>query len=350
MGGSVGLKGTDGDMYARAVALGAEPVSPQRTRDFLQHLDCLDRISLLVGPGPMGEALVPSLSYQVVGEVGDTPGGADTRATAQAMLAAGAELIVFAGGDGTARDMVDAIGQQLPVIAIPSGVKVYSSVFAYNPLAAAELLGAFVRGTDVAEEEVLDIDEAAFREGRVDSHHYGFLLVPEVAQLLQDGKESSDASGSAAAKQDLATAVVETMERGVLYLLGSGTTLRHIADALGVENTLLGIDAVIDGELVARDCNERDLLDLLQKYDMARIIVTPLGGNGFLFGRGNKQFTPAVLNKVGTDNVVVVANRQKLLQLDALHVDTGDADVDRQLRGYIKVVVGRGHQKLMPVK
>jgi predicted polyphosphate/ATP-dependent NAD kinase len=332
------------------VALGAEPVSPQRTQDFLQHLDCLEQIRLLVGPGRMGEALVQSLPHEVVGAAGETPCSADTRDTARAMLAAGAELIVFAGGDGTARDMVDAIGQQLPVIAIPSGVKVYSSVFAYNPRAAAELLGAFVRGADVAEEEVLDIDEAAFRDGRVDSHHYGFLLVPEVAQLLQDGKESSDASGSAAAKQDLATAVVESMAPGVLYLLGSGTTLRHIADVLGVDKTLLGIDAVVDGKLVARDCNERDLLGLLQTYDTARIVVTPLGGNGFIFGRGNKQFTPDVLNTVGTDNIVVVANRQKLLQLDALHVDTGDADVDRRLRGYVKVVVGRGHQKLMPVE
>lgn len=350
MGGSVGLKGTDGDMYARALELGAEPVSPQRTRDFLAHAECLSQVRLLVGPGPMGEAFVSAIEHEVVGELVEQRGGGNTRDTARAMLAAGADLIVFAGGDGTARDMVDAIGQQLPVIAIPSGVKVYSSVFAYNPRAAAQLLGAFVRGTDVAEEEVLDIDEDAFRDGRVDSHHYGFLLVPEVAQLLQDGKESSDASGSAAAKQDLATAVVESMDDGVLYLLGSGTTLRHIADALEVENTLLGIDAVVDGKLIARDCNERDLLDLLQRYDRVRIIVTPLGGNGFLFGRGNKQFTPAVLNAVGADNVVVVANRQKLLQLDSLHVDTGDAEVDQQLRGYVKVVVGRGHQKLMPVE
>jgi predicted polyphosphate/ATP-dependent NAD kinase len=351
MGGSVGLKGTDGDMYARAVQLGAEPVSPQRTRDFLHHVDCMDRVRLLVGPGPMGEALVGSLDHEVIGELGEAPGRADTRKTARAMLAAGAELIVFAGGDGTARDMIDAIGQQLPVIAIPAGVKIYSSVFAYNPRAAAELLSAFVQGADVSEEEVLDIDEDAFRKGRVDSHHYGFLLVPEVAQLLQDGKESSDTKGStAAAKQDLASAVVETMESGVLYLLGSGTTLRHVATALGVEKTLLGIDAVIDGQLVARDCNEKDLLALLEQYDSARIIVTPLGGNGFLFGRGNKQFTPAVLNKVGEGNVIVIANREKLLRLERLHVDTGDADVDSRLRGYVKVVVGRGHQKLMPVE
>lgn len=351
MGGSVGLKGTDGDKYRQALALGAEPVSPARTREFLDHLACQDRIRLLVAPGAMGEDVVATSGIEVIGHLGARSSPQDTKRIAREMLEAGAELIVFAGGDGTARDMVDAIDQRIPVIAIPAGVKIYSSVFAYSPRAAAGLLDAFVSDAGIGEEEVLDIDERAFREGRVDSRHYGFLLVPEVEQLLQGGKESSGMTGSTdAAKRDLAAAVADDMQPGVLYLLGSGTTVRCLADALGVEKTLLGIDAVADGRLVASDVNERDILGLLERFSNACIVVTPLGGNGFLFGRGNKQFTPAVLRKIGIDNIVVMAHRDKLTKLTELHVDTGDADLDRLLSGFVSVVVGSAHRKIMRVR
>ncbi len=353
MGGSVGLKGTDGDMYAKALELGATPVSPSRTREFLSHLHCIDDLRLLVAPGPMGEehANAVGLSCDVIGTLSGEPGPQDTKRFAREMLRAGAELIAFAGGDGTARDLSDAIDLQVPVIAIPSGVKVYSSVFAYSPRAAAELLDAFVTGADVAEEEVLDIDEDAFREGRVESRHYGFMLVPEVGRLLQSGKHASAVTGSTAEeKQEIAAAVVEEMRPGVLYLLGSGTTIKVIADELGIDKTLLGIDAVIDRELAGSDLNEQSILALLERYDQARIVVTPLGGNGFIFGRGNKQFTPAVLRKVGRDKLIVVANRDKLLEFEALHVDTGDSQLDDELSGHIDVIVARGHKKVMRVR
>jgi predicted polyphosphate/ATP-dependent NAD kinase len=351
MGGSVGLKGTDGEMYDRALELGAAPVSPARTREFLEHLTCADRLRLLVAPGAMGEDYAIAFEYRVVGRIDKQSTPADTRAIAAAMIDAGAELIVFAGGDGTARDMMDAVDLRVPVIAIPAGVKIYSSVFAYSPRAAAELLDAFVEDAALGEEEVLDIDEDAFRAGRVDSRHYGFLLVPEVEKLLQGGKESSSLSASTeAARQDMAAAFVEEMRPGTLYLLGSGTTLRSVAAELGVEKTLLGVDAVVDGQLVGRDLNERGLLELLDRYDDARIVVTPLGGNGFLFGRGNKQFTPAVLRRTGLDNIIVLSTRDKLMKLPALHVDTGDAQLDDALSGYITVVVGHGHRKMMRVE
>ncbi len=351
MGGSVGLKGTDGEMAEKARQLGAEPVSPQRTRDFLAAVKSHDSIRWLVAPGVMGQDFAESLDCAVVGETRGTTSPGDTRRIAREMIGRGAELIVFAGGDGTARDMIDAVGLEVPVIAIPSGVKIYSSVFAWSPHAAAGLLDAWVQEAGIGEEEVLDIDEAAFREGRVDSAHYGFLLVPEVERLLQGGKESSDLSGSTeAAKRELAAAVVDDMEPGTLYLLGSGTTVRSVADLLGVEKTLLGVDAVVDGHLRGSDLNEREISKLLDKYSRRIIVVTPLGGNGFLFGRGNKQFTPEVLRRVGIDNIIVIAARDKLLQVGRLHVDTGDRALDRALSGYIEVVVGRGHRKLMRVQ
>ena len=353
MGGSVGLKGTDGDSYQRALAMGAEPVSPARTREFLSHIRCRDEIRLLVAPGAMGadHAEAVGLDYEVVGELAAQPAAEDTRRIAREMLQAGADLIVFAGGDGTARDIADAVDLQVPVVAIPSGVKVYSSVFAYSPRAAAELLDAFVAGAGVAEEEVLDIDEDAFRAGRVDSRHYGFLIVPEVGALLQAGKESPGMTGSTEdAKRDIAAAIVEEMQPQTLYLLGSGTTVRAIADELGVEKTLLGVDAIVDRQLVGSDLNERGILELLDRHAQAVIVVTPLGGNGFIFGRGNKQFTPRVLRRVGRDNIVVIANRDKLLQFSSLHVDTGDPELDERLAGYMDVIVGRGYRKVMRVQ
>jgi predicted polyphosphate/ATP-dependent NAD kinase len=353
MGGSVGLKGTDGEMYSRALEMGAEPVSPARTREFLSHLSCRDRIRLLVAPGPMGadHAEAAGLSFEVIGTLAGPPGPENTRAIAREMLDAGAELIAFAGGDGTARDIADAIGHRAPVVAIPSGVKVYSAVFAYSPRAAAELVGAFVDGADVCEEEVLDVDEDAFRAGRLDSRHYGFLLVPEVGRLLQAGKQASGISATTAeAKREIAAAVIETMRPQTLYLLGPGTTVRAIADELGIEKTLLGVDAVMDGELAGSDLNENAILELLEHYPQAIIVVTPLGGSGFIFGRGNKQFTPRVLRRVGLDNIVVIANREKLLGIPSLHVDTGDPELDDVLAGYISVIVGRDYRKIMPVQ
>ena len=353
MGGSVGLKGTDGEMHAKALELGAEPVSPARTREFLSHLSCRDEIRLLVAPGPMGadHAEAAGLSFEIIGTLAGHSGSQDTKAIACEMLDAGAELIAFAGGDGTARDIADAIGARAPVVAIPSGVKIYSAVFAYSPRAAAELIDAFVDGADVTEEEVLDVDEDAFRAGTVDSRHYGFLLVPEVGRLIQAGKEASGTSASTVeAKQEIAAAVIEAMQPQTLYLLGPGTTVRAIADELGIEKTLLGVDAVADGALAGSDLNEHAILELLDRYRQAAIIVTPLGGNGFIFGRGNKQFTPQVLRRVGLDKITVIANRDKLLGFSCLRVDTGDAELDEDLAGYIDVIVGRDHRKVMPVQ
>jgi predicted polyphosphate/ATP-dependent NAD kinase len=177
------------------------------------------------------------------------------------------------------------------------------------------------------------------------------LLVPEVERLVQAGKQSSGMSGSTAeAKREIAAAVVEAMNPGTLYLLGSGTTVRAIADELGVEKTLLGVDAVVDGKLVGSDLNERSILDLLDRHAEAEIIVTPLGGNGFIFGRGNKQFTPEVLRRVGREHIIVAGNREKLLRLPQLHVDTGDAALDEVLSGYMDVIVGRDYHKLMRVR
>lgn len=361
MGGSVGLKGTDGKMYRKALELGAEPVTPKRTMDLLKtlfnetgtaHAKSAGEIGLLVAPGRMGERYVDEidLPFTVIGEIKSETSAEDTMRIAEQMMERGADLLIFVGGDGTARDIYDAIGTKLPVVGVPSGVKVFSSAFALSARAAAEMVEAFLEGTDFTEEEVLDIDEDAYRQDRLASKLYGYLLVPEVRQFLQPGKVASSVSKSSAeSKRDIAAHIIEQMDPEILYLLGPGTTLRAIAEEMGIDKTLLGVDAAYAGELVGEDVNENDILNLFEQYERRKIIVTPIGGNGFIFGRGSKQFTPEVIKKVGRKNVIVAGTRDKVSKLDCLRVDTGDLELDETLSGYIKVTVGYREGMMMKV-
>ena len=353
MGGSVGLKGTDGEMYKKALELGADPVTPKRTKHLLAHIKRRDDITLLVAPGKMGEEYVEAfdMPFTVIGAVGEETSAEDTKRIAAEMVNRGVELLIFVGGDGTARDIYDAIGSRVTVVAVPAGVKVFSSVFAVSPRAAAEMVDAFVDGADVTEEEVLDIDEDAFREDRLASRLYGYLVVPEVRRFLQPGKAASSVSKSSVeSKKEIAADVVEGMDAETLYLLGPGTTLRAITDEMGLPKTLLGVDAVRAEKLVGTDLNEKGILRLLERYEKRKIIVTPIGGNGFIFGRGSKQFTPEVIKRVGRENIVVVGTRDKLNRLDCLRVDTGDFELDELLCGYMEVVVGYKEGMMVKVR
>jgi predicted polyphosphate/ATP-dependent NAD kinase len=350
MGGSVGLKGTDGAMSQRARELGAAPVTPARTQAFLDALHTGTALAFLAAPGAMGASLLADrdFDFEVVGRTGEVTGPADTRRIAGEMLARGVELLVFVGGDGTARDICDAVDARIPVVAVPAGVKVYSAVFAVSPRAAAEMVDGFFHGAAVGEEEVLDIDEAAFRAGSLDAQLYGVLEVPQLERFLQGGKEASDSGLPAqTAKREVGEYVAGQAERETLYLLGPGTTVRAVAEAWGLAKTLLGVDAVLDGELVGVDLAERDLLRLLARHPRAKIVVTPLGGNGFVFGRGNKQFTPEVIRKVGCGNLIIVSIPSKLADLPCLRVDTGDSELDGELAGYVEVVVGFRRSRMM---
>jgi predicted polyphosphate/ATP-dependent NAD kinase len=353
MGGSVGLKGTDGTMYQKALALGAEPVTPTRTRDLLAHIKHKDDVSLLVAPGKMGEQHVEGsdVPFEVLGEIGQETSAEDTKRIAQEMVGRGVELLIFVGGDGTARDLCDVVGSSVPVVAVPAGVKVFSAAFAVSARAAAEMVDAFLEGTEVTDEEVLDIDEEAFREDRLASTLYGYLLVPEARRFLQPGKAGSRVGKTSVHnKQEMATYLCEGMDPETLYLLGPGTTLKAVADELGLAKTLLGVDAVHAGVLVGKDLNEEGILELLERYRKSRIIVTPIGGNGFILGRGSKQFTPEVIRQVGTKNIMVMGTRDKVSQLECLRVDTGDLALDEMFRGYVKVTVGYGEAMLMEVR
>jgi predicted polyphosphate/ATP-dependent NAD kinase len=258
------------------------------------------------------------------------------------MLRMGVDLLLFAGGDGTARDIHAAVGEELPVLGIPAGVKIHSAVFATTPANAGSLAALYLQGRveGLREAEVMDIDEEAFRQGAVSAKLYGYLLVPYRTSLVQNLKMAS--VGGEASLDAIAQEIVEQMEPDFLYLIGPGTTTRAIAAELGLDKTLLGVDVVLDGELLAADVNEAQLLDLLETGRRANIIVTPIGGQGHIFGRGNQQLSPQVIKKVGKDSIIVVSTKEKLYSLGTrpLLVDTGDAAVDQMLGGYLTVVTG----------
>ena len=360
LGGRVGLKGSDGaEIQRRALELGARPQAAERARQALEMLHGLDDLEIMTFPGEMGEdaALASGFRPTVVGSIAAGATTAqDTRDAARAMQAVGVDLLLFAGGDGTARDIYEAVGLDLPVLGIPAGVKIHSAVYATNPTTAGELAALYLQGRvdSLREAEVLDIDEEAVRQGMVAARLYGYLKIPFRTSLVQNLKMPSDSEATALAS--LAYDVVSKMEEGCLYIIGPGTTTRAITDELGLPKTLIGVDVVLDRQLLAADVNEVQLLDLVAERP-ARIVVTPIGGQGYIFGRGNQQISPRVIAAVaGPDGspwerIIVVSTKDKLYALGGrpLLVDTGDRALDRRLSGYIKVVTGYNERAVRKV-
>jgi predicted polyphosphate/ATP-dependent NAD kinase len=355
IGGRLGFKGSDGAYAIRALAMGAPLVSPGRARSFLEALPVGVRI--VTPPGLMGFDHIRGTRHEpyttVIGCVSPRvwPTTAfDTRRCSKAMVDHGVRLLVFVGGDGTARDVLDSVDERIPALGVPAGVKVYSSVFAVNPRAAALVTVRFLEGrAGVARREVLDVDEDEFRSGRLKVKLYGYLLVP-VDELIVEGGKTAFTAEEDEELEAIASYVVEIMEPDTLYILGPGRTVEWIARKLGVEKTPLGVDAVYNGRLVGRDLDERGLLELLERYPKAKIIVSPIGGQGFILGRGNQQISPQVIRRVGPRNIIVVATRSKLQTFKTLKVDTGDEELDRELSGYIRVIVGYNREVVKPVE
>jgi len=355
MGGAVGLKGTDGkEILEKAVTLGATPVAPARAETFLSQLKTAkEDIRLMVGAGWMGEneAKNQSFDYNVFGEQKKDTRPEDTVATAKSIASEGVELLIFCGGDGTARDVLNAVDKQIPVLGVPTGVKMHSAVFAVDPKAAARIALRFLRKQlPLWEAEVMDIDEEAFRQGRVSARLQGYLLSPYEPSLIQGAKMASPMTESELRNQAaIAVYVTEGMKKDVVYVVSAGTTTRTIGDLLNEKKTLLGVDLFCNKKLVAKDVNEKQILEAIEGKK-AKIVVTPIGGQGFIFGRGNQQISPEVIRKVGRDNIVVIATENKMKNLKRLKVDTGDTELDAAFRGTIKVLTDYKVEQTVPIE
>jgi predicted polyphosphate/ATP-dependent NAD kinase len=277
---------------------------------------------------------------------------ADTQKAAREMAALGVDLLLFAGGDGTARDVYEAVGETLPVLGIPAGVKIQSATFAVTPRAAGDLAARFLQADAIGThlEEVMDIDEDAFRDDRISAKLFGYLKIPNEETMIQGAKTATPVDEQMDAEA-IAADLVENWQDDCLYILGPGTTTRTVAQKLGVGKTLLGVDVVRGKELLESDVNEKQLLELVGGRK-AMIIVGVIGGQGFIFGRGSQQISPEVIKKVGKENIVVVSTPAKLAALRRRYLlaDTGDPQVDKMVSGYIQVVTGYGRRAVYEVK
>ena len=366
MGGAVGLKGTDG-VVAQALQRGASPRAPPRALEALQAIllqvardSPTDRPLWVTASGQMGAQLlaqagVPPAEVEEVYQPADPTSAADTRSAVEAFVAAGVALVLFCGGDGTARDVVSVCGTRVPVLGIPAGVKMYSGVFGVTPAAVGTIVvDVLTSRIGTAEVEVLDLDEEAYRAGEWKVRLFQVARTPFEPTLVQMGKMLVEEIAEEEIRHGIGVDVAEQIrdDPSVLWLLGPGSTVAEVARALGIEHTLLGIDAICDGKRVGTDLGEEQLLALVGRYARTKVVVSPIGAQGFILGRGNLQLSPAVLRAVGLSNLVVLATPAKLARTPTLRVDTGDRQLDSQLaaKGSILVVIAERTMRLVPLQ
>jgi predicted polyphosphate/ATP-dependent NAD kinase len=359
MGGRVGLKGTDG-VLREAIARGAKPVAPKRAREFLQKLkETITEMpmEILTCPGLMGEeeAKKASLQVQVLPmKIGEKTTAEDTKTAVKLITNVKADLMVFVGGDGTAKDVFDAMQRcgEIPVLGVPSGVKMYSGVFAVNLSDAVDVVLAFAQNqAEITEFEIMDADETAIRSDAFEVKLHGFLKAPFLPMRIQGSKQVSPETVDEKENQTaIARFIIEEMQPEAVYILGPGTTVKRIAELLGVKKTVLGVDVYKNCRIIL-DVNEKKILAEVENWQNTWIILSPIGRQGILFGRGNQQISPAIIKRVGKQRIIVVATKGKLQGIDGgvLRVDIGDTEADNLLGGYIKVVTDYREWRLMPV-
>jgi predicted polyphosphate/ATP-dependent NAD kinase len=364
MGGKVGLKGTDG-VVERSLELGAKPNAPQRGIEFLKHLTLLgvnENIEVVSCPAEMGFNELTAVGFDASILPMDIPEDStakDTKTAVKLMVKQGIDLIVFVGGDGTARDVMDAVLEVStyedapPVLGVPAGVKMYSGIFATNPMDAAHVVKAVVNGeAQTTDFEVIDADEETIREDRFTIRLYGLLKGPLIPTFIQGSKQvSSEATDELENQMATAKFAMEELDPDAVLLLCPGTTVRCVADLLGVEKTLLGVDVYYGGTLL-KDVNETAIREAIEGRKHVQIIVSPIGRQGILFGRGNQQVSPSIIRSVGRENIFVVATKAKIRGIEGgkLRVDTGDEDLDKQLSGFIRVMTDYREWRLMPIE
>lgn len=347
MGGRVGLKGTDGtDILAQSLKLGAEPQAPRRTQEALSRLHHIKNSFIcLTCPGKMGEdtARDAGFSLELIPlERRSHTHAEDTQNAASIMHKKKVDLLLFTGGDGTARDIYTAIGDSQLVLGIPAGVKMHSAVYAINPLQAGDLAAAYLgnESCEIREAEVMDIDEDGYRREILSAKLFGYLKIPFRKRFVQNLKVASPAH-ERYYQESIAFEVAENMRDDWLYIIGPGTTTRAVMENLKLPYSLLGIDLVYKKKLAGKDMSESELLAAIQGKN-AKLIITPIGGQGYILGRGNQPLSPDVINLIGKENIIIIATSNKIHALlgSPFLVDTGNYVTDKKLMGYYRIITG----------
>jgi len=352
MGGKVGLKGTDG-VSDKAKSLGAKPVAPSKAletlEEFLSSYSQRDDIEWFTCSALMGyDELIKAgaKKIQVVYSYNkDNTSSDDTKNACEKLLKEDVELILFCGGDGTARDIYSIVGDNIPILGIPSGVKMHSAVFGINTSATAKMLHEFVNNRlTIGDAEIMDLDEERYRNGEWNIKLFGVAKGIVEPTYVQVGKSIFESVSDNAIKDELTEHIEDEIKENpdFLYLFGPGGTIDYIADKLGLKNTLLGIDAYYNGKIIDSDLNEESILKLLDKYPKIKVILSPIGAQGFILGRGNLQLSPQVIRRIGINNIIVVSTPSKLASTPVMRVDTGDKNLDKMFfdREFIMVVIG----------
>ena len=358
IGGSVALKGSDGEGIAeKALSLGAQAKANDRARLALEILTPFkDNITVFTANDLMGESCAKSLGFSVKtlyqsSSVKTT--AQDTENSVQALLLEDIDLLLFAGGDGTARNICHQVGDNFPVLGIPAGCKIHSGVYAVTPKAAGRVVELMITHqlVTLTEADVMDIDESLFRQGVVKAKRYGEMKVPCELRYIQavksGGKESDEL-----VLQDIAADVINQMDEQ-LFVIGSGSTTAFLMEELGLDNTLLGVDLIQHQSLIASDLTEPDLWRYIQNLQAGsiKLVITLIGGQGHIFGRGNQQLSPRIIKAIGKDNIIIIATKTKISDLASrpLIVDTGDSELDQTLSGFMTITTGYKDQVLYPV-
>jgi predicted polyphosphate/ATP-dependent NAD kinase len=363
MGGRVGLKGTDG-IAEQAARLGAKPGANARAQEALAEFKRLlaggnaaHELEWLSASGNMGSKALSAAGFhavEVVHTASAEPTARDTSLTVKRFLAAGVDIILFCGGDGTARDICAVVGETIPVLGIPAGVKMYSGVFGITPARTALILLRFLtHEIGLARAEIVDLDEERYRAGEWFVRLYMSAQTPSEPTYVQTAKALIAGVNEEAVKDDIAAQLREdmAMRPSTLFLLGPGSTVQAVGRALHVDKTLLGIDAVMAGRLVAKDLAETDIIDLLDHHADCRLVLSPIGAQGFVFGRGNQPFSPTVIRRIGAGNILVIATPAKLARMPGLRFDTGDPALDADMisRKFFEVIVGYHRTRMVKV-
>ena len=352
MGGRVGLKGTDG-VLKKAVMLGAKSVAPQKAEEMLREFCAISTshsdLQWITCDGEMGKSELEAVgikNLQVIhSPSGNTTSADDTKNICKKFLEHHIDLLVFCGGDGTARDIFTIVDKKIPLLGIPAGVKMHSGVFGINTIATAKMLYEFInKRLTIGDAEIMDLDEKFYRRGEWKIRLFGVAKGIVEPTYIQVGKACFESVSDEEVKDELAEHINDELEKHPdwLFLFCTGGTIDYIAKKLNIQHTLLGIDAIYQKQLVGKDVNEEQILALLKKYPKTKILLSPIGAQGFILGRGNLQLSPAVINKIGIDNIIVVATPSKLLNTPLLRVDTGDKKLDHLFaaQGYLMVVIG----------
>jgi predicted polyphosphate/ATP-dependent NAD kinase len=361
MGGRVGLKGTDG-VLKKAIELGAKPISPKKAHEMLKEFTSNfsnGEITWYTSKGIMGSNQLENVGIKNIDIIYETTktdtSAEDTKKICEKFLEKKVDLILFCGGDGTARDIFEIIGNKIPILGIPSGVKMHSGAFGINISATAKILKDFIKNDlTIGEIEIMDLDEELYREGQWNIRLFGIAKGIVEPTYIQVGKSFYDTITDEEIKDELAEHIIEEIEEknDFLYLFGSGGTIDYIAKKINLDNTLLGIDAIYNKKIVGKDLNENKILKLLKKYQKVKLILSPIGAQGFILGRGNLQLSPEVIKKIGTENIIVISTPSKLANTPFIRVDTGDRKLDKEFAelGYIMVVTGYRFSRVVKIQ